>query len=75
MLNFILYKHYIEIPRKIYLRMRKVEESGEIISTILMVGQIGRAINERHCARRIRASVQSGYVKLDAFIAQQTFAN
>jgi len=55
--------------------MRKVEESGEIISTILMVGQIGRAINERHCARRIRASVQSGYVKLDAFIAQQTFAN
>lgn len=40
-----------------------------------MAGQIGRAINEQHSARRIRASVQSSYVKLDAFIAQQTFAN
>lgn len=50
-------------------------KSGEIISAILMVGQIGYAINEQHCTRRIHASVQSGYVKLDAFIAQQTFAN
>jgi len=39
--------------------MRKAEESlSEIISAILMAGQIGRAINEQHSARRIRVSSQ-----------------